>query len=36
LCHLGEFNHSPAFWSLVEKTIPEHKEIRKALRSHVL
>src|SRR5438105_4671667 len=21
LCHLGEFNHSPAFWKLVAKTI---------------
>ncbi len=32
LCHLGEFNHSRNFWSLVEKTIPDYKEIRQALR----
>ena len=33
LCHLGQFNHSKKFWSLVEKTIPEygiiHTELRK-------
>lgn len=32
LCHLGEFNHSPSFWSFVERTIPHHKEIRKELK----
>jgi hypothetical protein len=32
LCHLREFNHSPKFWSLVKKTAPNHKEIRKRLR----
>jgi len=32
LCHLGEFNHSKKFWSLVAKTIPEHKKIRKEIR----
>ena len=32
LCHLGEFNHSPKFWNLVAKTIPEHKKIRKEIR----
>jgi predicted metal-dependent hydrolase len=32
LCHLQEFNHSPKFWRLVEKTILNHKEIRKKLR----
>ncbi len=34
LCHLGQFNHSKKFWSLVEKTIPEygiiHTELRKS------
>lgn len=34
LCHLGQFNHSKKFWSLVEKTIPEyaiiHSELRKS------
>ncbi len=32
LCHLGEFNHSRNFWNLVEKTIPDYREIRRALR----
>ncbi len=31
LCHLGEFNHSPRFWALVEKTMPDWKERRKEL-----
>ena len=29
LCHLAEFNHSPVFWSHVEKTLPDYNE-RKA------
>jgi predicted metal-dependent hydrolase len=33
LCHCKEFNHSKAFWELVARTIPNHKEIRKQLRS---
>ncbi|HVV15035.1 MAG TPA: M48 family metallopeptidase [Candidatus Paceibacterota bacterium] len=32
LCHLKEMNHSPAFWALVEETIPDYKKARKALR----
>jgi len=32
LCHLGEFNHSPRFWKLVEKTTPQYKHLRKALK----
>ena len=32
LCHLKEFNHSPAFWTLVAETIPEWKQYRAALR----
>ncbi len=32
LCHLGEFNHSPAFWKLVEKTIPNYKKIKKEFK----
>lgn len=32
LCHLGQFNHSPAFWKLVEKTIPDYKERRRELK----
>lgn len=30
LCHLIEFNHSPAFWLTVERVIPDYRE-RKAL-----
>jgi predicted metal-dependent hydrolase len=33
LCHLGEFNHSSNFWSLVEKAIPDYRERRRRLRS---
>lgn len=32
LCHLGEFNHSRNFWSLIAKTVPDYLEIRKKLR----
>jgi predicted metal-dependent hydrolase len=31
LCHLREMNHSPRFWALVARAIPEYKECRKAL-----
>ena len=34
LCHLGELNHSPAFWSLIEKTIPDYKTHMQALRKY--
>ena len=33
LCHLGQFNHSPAFWALVAQTVPNHKELRKELKT---
>lgn len=36
LCHLKEHNHSPRFWILVAKTVPEHKTIRKSLRGFLL
>jgi predicted metal-dependent hydrolase len=29
LCHLKEMNHSPSFWALVERTIPEYPRLRK-------
>ena len=32
ICHLGEFNHSKKFWSLVEKTIPDYEVRIKALK----
>ncbi|MDB5254321.1 MAG: putative metal-dependent hydrolase [Parcubacteria group bacterium] len=31
LCHLGEFNHSPRFWDLVEQTLPDWKKRRREL-----
>lgn len=32
LCHLGAFDHSTRFWSLVERTMPDYRERRRALR----
>ena len=32
LCHLGEFNHSQKFWSLVKQTIPDYRKRRIELR----
>ena len=32
LCHLAEFNHSPRFWSLVVRTIPNYEELKRELR----
>lgn len=32
LCHLAEFNHSPKFWALVSKTLPNHAALRQTLR----
>lgn len=34
LCHLIEFNHSPRFWSLVERRMPEYKYWVKWLKDH--
>lgn len=31
LCHLREFNHSPKFWLLVAKTIPDYQKKRREL-----
>lgn len=35
LCHLGEFNHSPRFWNLVQKTIPDYRAIQKGMRGKI-
>lgn len=32
LCHLGEFNHSRKFWSLVAQAVPDYREIRNELK----
>jgi predicted metal-dependent hydrolase len=34
LAHLKEKNHSPAFWSLVEKAMPNYKEYRQWLKEN--
>jgi predicted metal-dependent hydrolase len=34
LCHLRELNHSPAFWRLVELTVPDYKKRRQLLRQN--
>jgi len=32
LCHLAQMNHSGKFWHLVEKTVPNHRQIRAKIR----
>lgn len=34
LCHRKEMNHSPKFWTEVEKVIPDYKDRRKWLKDH--
>lgn len=34
LAHLAELNHSPAFWKVVEKILPDYKIRRKWLRKN--
>ncbi len=36
LCHLSELNHSPGFWKLVERVIPDHKNRRKKLKKYII
>ncbi|MDP1833412.1 MAG: M48 family metallopeptidase [Candidatus Moranbacteria bacterium] len=33
LCHLRELNHSRDFWNLMAQTVPNHRELRKRLKS---
>lgn len=33
LCHLEEMNHAKSFWDLVAKTFPNHRELRRELKS---
>lgn len=35
ICHLIAFDHSKRFWQAVERTVPDHRELRKALRGLV-
>jgi len=32
LCHIKEMNHSPQFWSEVEKILPDYQERKAALK----
>lgn len=34
LCHLKEFNHSPRFWALMDRVMPDWKAQRKALHTY--
>jgi predicted metal-dependent hydrolase len=36
LCHLGEFNHSQAFWKLVAQTVPDYQKLRRELKTYHL
>ena len=36
LCHLGQMNHSAAFWALVAETIPDYRELDRQLRRRPL
>jgi predicted metal-dependent hydrolase len=33
LCHCGEFNHSKKFWTLVARTIPDYKQLKREILS---
>jgi predicted metal-dependent hydrolase len=33
LCHLQELNHSQNFWALVGRAVPNHRELRRQLRT---
>ena len=33
LCHVAQMNHGPNFWALVNKTVPDFRERRRALKA---
>ena len=33
LCHLAHFNHSPQFWAEVARSTPNHRALRRQLRT---
>ena len=36
LAHLGAFNHSKEYWELVARVMPQHKKLRRELRTYAL
>jgi predicted metal-dependent hydrolase len=34
VAHLGQMNHGPRFWALVERSMPRHEEARAWLKKH--
>ena len=36
ICHLEEHNHGKHFWTLVSQTIPDYKQIRRAMREYAI
>jgi len=36
LCHLRELNHSPRFWALVSRAVPDYAACRSELRKHLI
>ena len=36
LCHIQEKNHGPAFYALLARSLPDHKERKKLLNSKEL
>lgn len=33
LCHLAHFDHSESFWAQVARAVPDHRDIRKRMRT---
>ena len=36
LCHLVEFNHSPRFWALVARTLPDYKARKSEIHRYFI